>query len=195
MGQTKDRVVEAPNDAAQPGALGAFIRKARQDVSMSLRDVEDATNKEVSNGYLSQLESGKITKPSPHVLHALSLALSVDYETLMQRAGYILPTAQRAKRMKHGRPGTFAIDNLTADEESQLLEYLTFLNRRRRSDRMRRSDDSSLTSRQPARSQKDPQRALQQVSVCRSLYPATVAQVMPARFNWQGRAGRRGDHS
>jgi transcriptional regulator with XRE-family HTH domain len=94
---------------------------------MSLRDVEEATNKEVSNGYLSQLESGKITKPSPHVLHALSQALSVDYETLMQRAGYLLPTATRAKGRKHGRAATFAIDNLTADEESQLLEYLTFL--------------------------------------------------------------------
>ena len=127
MAQNDSRVVETPNDAAQSNTLGAFIRKARQDVSMSLREVEEATNKEVSNGYLSQLESGKITKPSPHVLHALSQALSVDYEALMQRAGYILPTAQRAKGVKHGRAATFAIDNLTADEESQLLEYLTFL--------------------------------------------------------------------
>jgi transcriptional regulator with XRE-family HTH domain len=127
MAQKNDRAVETPNGAAQPSALGAFIRKARQDVSMSLRDVEEATNKEVSNGYLSQLESGKITKPSPHVLHALSEALSVDYETLMQRAGYILPSARRAKDVKHGRAAKFAIDNLTADEESQLLEYLTFL--------------------------------------------------------------------
>lgn len=127
MAQDDGRAVEAPNDAAPSNTLGAFIRKARQDVSMSLREVEDATNKEVSNGYLSQLESGKITKPSPHVLHALSQALSVDYETLMQRAGYILPSASRAKGVKHGRAATFAIDNLTADEESQLLEYLTFL--------------------------------------------------------------------
>src|SRR5260221_6359498 len=106
---------EALNEAPRSRALGAFIRKARQDVSMSLRDVEEATNKEVSNGYLSQLESGKITKPSPHVLHALSQALSVNYETLMQRAGYLLPTAKRAKGLKHGRAATFAIDNLTAD--------------------------------------------------------------------------------
>jgi transcriptional regulator with XRE-family HTH domain len=127
MAQNDGRAVEAPNDAAQFNTLGAFIRKARQDVSMTLRDVEEATNKEVSNGYLSQLESGKITKPSPHVLHALSQALSVDYEMLMQRAGYILPTAQRARGVKHGRAATFAIDHLTADEESQLLEYLTFL--------------------------------------------------------------------
>src|SRR3954471_15096918 len=102
MGQTKDRAIETPSDAAHPGALGAFIRKARQDVSMSLRDVEEATAKEVSNGYLSQLESGKITRPSPHVLHTLSRALSVDYEALMQRAGYLLPTAKPAKGLKHG---------------------------------------------------------------------------------------------
>lgn len=127
MAQKGGRGVEALNGAPRSNALGAFIRKARQDVSMSLRDVEEATDKEVSNGYLSQIESGKITQPSPHILHALSRALSVDYEVLMQRAGYLLPTATRAKGLKHERAATFAIDNLTADEESQLLEYLTFL--------------------------------------------------------------------
>lgn len=127
MAKNNARGAEAPRDVAQSSALGAFIRKARQDVSLSLRDVEEATNKEVSNGYLSQLESGKITKPSPHVLHALSRALSVDYEMLMQRAGYFLPTARRTKAVRHERATTFVIDNLTADEESQLLEYLTFL--------------------------------------------------------------------
>ena len=127
MTKRDGRGIEALNGAPPSVALGAFIRKARQDVSMSLRDVEAATDKEVSNGYLSQIESGKITQPSPRVLHALSRALSVDYEALMQRAGYLLPTAKRAKRLKHGRAATFAIDNLTADEESQLLEYLTFL--------------------------------------------------------------------
>ena len=127
MAQNDGRAVEAPNDAAQSNTLGAFIRKARQDVSMSLREVEEATNKEVSNGYLSQLESGKITKPSPHVLYSLSSALRVNYETLMQRAGYILPTAQRQARAKHGRAATFAIDNLSSEEETKLLEYLTFL--------------------------------------------------------------------
>ncbi len=132
MAQKDGRGAEAFSDAPQSSALGAFIRKARQDVSMSLRDVEEATAKEVSNGYLSQLESGKITRPSPHVLHALSRALSVDYEALMQRAGYLLPTAKRAKGLKRGRAATFAIDNLTADEESQLLEYLTFLRRKKK---------------------------------------------------------------
>ncbi len=125
---TGKRDTGAASEATAANPLGAYLRKARQDVSMTLRDVEEATNKEVSNGYLSQLESGKISKPSPHVLHTLSTVLSVDYEVLMQRAGYILPSAApRVEGAKHGRAATFAIDNLTSDEETQLLEYLTFL--------------------------------------------------------------------
>lgn len=122
------REVQAASETMAVNPLGSYLRKARQDVSMTLRDVEEATEKEVSNGYLSQLESGKISKPSPHVLHTLSTVLNVDYEALMQRAGYILPSAApRAEGGKHGRAATFAIDNLTSDEEAQLLEYLTFL--------------------------------------------------------------------
>ncbi|GAB3038528.1 hypothetical protein GCM10027285_23170 [Oleiagrimonas citrea] len=125
---TEKRDARAASNTTAANPLGAYLRKARQDVSMTLRDVEEATNKEVSNGYLSQLESGKISKPSPHVLHTLSTVLNVDYETLMQRAGYILPgAAPRAEGAKHGRAATFAIDNLTSDEEMQLLEYLAFL--------------------------------------------------------------------
>ena len=100
---------------------------------MSQRNVEEATNKEISNGYLSQLESGKITKPSPHILYALSIALSVDYEKLMRRAGYILPTSMRPDNAKHERPKTYSIDNLTTEEECELLQYLTFLRGKKKS--------------------------------------------------------------
>jgi len=123
---------EKPMEAAQTNNLGPFLRKARQDVQMSLRDVEEATGKEVSNAYLSQLESGKITKPSPHILYALSTALGVAYESLMERAGYIVPAGARPEGQKHGRAPTFAIDNLTPDEESQLLDYLTYIRSKRR---------------------------------------------------------------
>lgn len=121
--------ISAPN---QPSSLGRFIRKARLDADMTLRDVEEATGKEVSNGYLSQLESGKITKPSPHILYSLSTALSVDYESLMERAGYIVPAKKREGGKKHGRAATFSIDNLSAEEEDQLLDYLNYIRTRRR---------------------------------------------------------------
>jgi transcriptional regulator with XRE-family HTH domain len=123
----KPSIQAGAKEAPLAGALGSFIRKSRQDVSMSLRDVELATNNEVSNSYLSQLESGKITKPSPHILFSLAEALRVNYELLMQRAGYILPSAPKMDARKR-RPGaSFSIDSLTAEEEAQLLEYLSFL--------------------------------------------------------------------
>src|ERR1700722_2300863 len=110
MGAFQD--TESQHNSASQNSLGTFIRKARADVSMTLRDVEEATQKEVSNGYLSQLESGKVTKPSPHILHALASALSIDYEALMQRAGYILPSSKRTRHGKYTRTTTFAINNL-----------------------------------------------------------------------------------
>lgn len=126
MTEKKDARAASETTAANP--LGAYLRKARLDMPMTLREVEEATNKEISNGYLSQLESGKISKPSPHVLHTLSTVLNVDYETLMLRAGYILPSAaSRTEGAKHGRAATFAIDNLTTDEEAELLKYLNYL--------------------------------------------------------------------
>ncbi len=123
-----DKAMEAP----QTINLGQFIKKARQDVQKSLRDVEEATGKEVSNAYLSQLETGKITKPSPHILYALSTVLGVAYETLMERAGYIVPAANRSEGIKHGRAATFSIDNLTASEENELLEFLNYIRSKRR---------------------------------------------------------------
>ncbi len=115
------------DQTSRPTNLGQIIKKARTDLKLSQREVEDATGKEVSNAYLSQLESGKITKPSPHVLYALSTALAVPYETLMERAGYIVPSTERPESAKHGRAATFAVDNLTAEEESALLDYLAYL--------------------------------------------------------------------
>jgi len=123
---------DKPMETQAKPELGPFLKKARQDMQMSLREVEDATGKEISNAYLSQLESGKVTKPSPHVLYALSTALGVAYETLMERAGYIVPTASRGDGEKHGRAATFSIDNLTADEETELLDYLTYIRSKRK---------------------------------------------------------------
>lgn len=114
--------------ATEERNLGLYLRKARDDKKMSLRAVEAATDKEVSNAYLSQLESGKITKPSPHILYALSEALLVDYEELMRRAGYLAPkSSNRGSYAKHGRAATNAIENLTMSEETQLLNYLKFI--------------------------------------------------------------------
>ena len=56
----------------RPSELGALLADLRTAKGLSLREVEEATDRAVSNAYLSQLENGKIQKPSPNVLHSLS---------------------------------------------------------------------------------------------------------------------------
>lgn len=108
-------------------ALGAYLKKERTGLKMSLRDVEAATENQVSNAYLSQLENGHIAKPSPHILHALAATYHIAYEKLMERAGYIAPAPVGVGRAaRHGRVATHSIDNLTAEEEKELLTYLAY---------------------------------------------------------------------
>lgn len=112
----------------QPAELGAVLADLRKAKGLSLREVQDATEDAVSNAYLSQLENGKIQKPSPHVLHSLSGVYGVPYEALMEKAGYLLPSEKKGGRRR--RLAVFAIDDLTAEEEEELLKYLAFLRSR-----------------------------------------------------------------
>ena len=91
-----------------------------------MRQVEEATDDAVSNAYLSQLEKGRIQKPSPNVLHSLAGVYGVPYETLMEKAGYLLPSERKGSKRRR-RLAVFAIDDLTAEEEEELLKYLAFL--------------------------------------------------------------------
>ena len=113
---------------ARPVELGAVLADLRKAKGLSLRQVEEATGKAVSNAYLSQLENGKIRKPSPNVLHSLAEVYAVPYEALMEKAGYLLPTENGPGHRK--RLAAFAIDDLTAEEEEELLKYLAFIRSR-----------------------------------------------------------------
>jgi transcriptional regulator with XRE-family HTH domain len=112
----------------RPAELSALLADLRRAKGFSLREVEEATGKAVSNAYLSQLENGKIKKPSPNVLHSLAEVYVVPYEALMEKAGYLLPS--KAGRRRRTRLAAFAIDDLTAEEEEALLKYLAFLRSR-----------------------------------------------------------------
>jgi HTH-type transcriptional regulator, competence development regulator len=110
--------------AADTRPLGKHLAAIREDRRLSLRQVEELTNKLVSNAYLSQIEKGKIQQPSPNILHALAQAYKTSYEQLMQLAGYI--NAKHTKGAAHGRAATFAALNLTEAEQQELIEYLKF---------------------------------------------------------------------
>lgn len=116
---------------AADDSLGAHLARLRKAADLSLRDVERISNEEISNAYLSQLENNKIAKPSPNVLHTLSRIYSTSYEDLMRRAGYVSSDENSAGR-RQARVATFAVKDLTPDEESALLDYLAFIRKQKR---------------------------------------------------------------
>ena len=113
----------------RPNELGGLLADLRTAKGLSLRQVKEATDKAISNAYLSQLEKGKIRKPSPNVLHSLAAVYGVPYEVLMEKVGYLLPSKGGAAGHQR-RLAAFAIEDLTAEEEEELLKYLAFLRSR-----------------------------------------------------------------
>lgn len=115
------------DDLQRTVTLGQYLEAIRRDRKLTLRQVEEATGREVSNAYLSQLENDKIKQPSPHILNVIADLYSVSYTGLMERAGYLKPSDSKEIRKRHGRAATFADMELSSDEEAELLRFLRFM--------------------------------------------------------------------
>jgi HTH-type transcriptional regulator, competence development regulator len=103
-------------------SLGKTIKEARELISLTLRQVEEASG--ISNSYLSQLENDKIKKPSANVLYKLSTMYNMDLDILLAAAGII----DKPTKIQAGLLGKIsAASELSATEEDQLLKYLKFL--------------------------------------------------------------------
>jgi transcriptional regulator with XRE-family HTH domain len=100
-------------------SLGEHLALLRASRNLTLREVEQATEKLVSNAYLSQIENNKINQPSPNMLYALAEVYGSSYEDLMARAGYI------TQQPTHARAATYAVEALSADEHDALLGFLS----------------------------------------------------------------------
>ena len=102
--------------------LGKFLNEIRKSRGFTLRDVEKITDGKISNGYLSQLENGGIERPSAMRLHCLASAYAIDYNLLMERAGFVTDSPAPTNRA-----ATSVLGELTQEEEEQLLNYLGYL--------------------------------------------------------------------
>ncbi len=107
--------------------LGKHLESVRVARGLTQRQVEAATDKAVSNAYLSQIENDKIQKPSPNILHVLAELYGIEYEKLMEMAGYITSSTTQSPDARHGRVATFSEYNLSPQEEAQLIDYLKFI--------------------------------------------------------------------
>lgn len=66
--------------------LGARIRGLREEIGMSQAQL--ASQAELSQGYLSQIENDEVRNPSAAVLFRLAQALHVDPRCLLEAAGF-----------------------------------------------------------------------------------------------------------
>lgn len=105
--------------------LGSNLQQIRNLRKLSLRAVESATG--ISNAYLSQLENDKVKSPSPNFLYKLSALYDVDYQLLMEKAGYAGPKKDNDGPKTLSGAALFTTKNLTPEEEEQLSKYLGFL--------------------------------------------------------------------
>ena len=111
--------------------IGKYLASIRADREMTLREVEEATNRQVSNAYLSQIENDRIRKPSPNILFVLAEIYGISFENLMGLAGYFVAATKRSEE-RHARVAAFAEHQLTPEEESELMHYLQFLRANRK---------------------------------------------------------------
>jgi HTH-type transcriptional regulator, competence development regulator len=112
-------------------SIGTVLKQAREVRELSAVDAARAAG--ISGAYLSKLENDSVKKPSPHVLHQLSEALTVPYAELMRLSGYRVPGAHDQNAADTVGAALFA--DLTEDERDELLEYLAWYRARRRSRR------------------------------------------------------------
>jgi len=106
--------------------LGAYLKRVRTQRGLTLRVVEEKTG--ISNAYLSQVENGKIVKPSPSILHKLAQYYDISYEYLLALAGHPLPD-------RDAKAPVFRISNdlleLSEEDRDMVLDYVRFLKSRK----------------------------------------------------------------
>jgi len=109
-------------------SLAEELKRLRAMKGWSLRQVEDKTQKKVSNSYLYQLESGAVKEPSPNVLFELANVYDASYPGLMKLAGYMVPTKSHQKT----ESVAFNALNLTREEEQEVLDFVQFQRQQRK---------------------------------------------------------------
>lgn len=104
-------------------SLGKTLKDSREILSLTLRQVEEATG--ISNAYLSQLENDKIKKPSANVLYKLANIYQVELDSLLHAAGIIETSSPQKNQLLN--TAALSAEKLNSEEEQALLDYLKFL--------------------------------------------------------------------
>jgi transcriptional regulator with XRE-family HTH domain len=112
--------------------LGSRLRKLREGLGLSLRDVSETTR--ISAGHLSLIENGRVRSPSPSILQRLANAYNFKAEDLLVLAGYITsPESDRTQA--HARIALATMKDLSTGEIDEVQSFISYLRQRRHSGR------------------------------------------------------------
>lgn len=101
-----------------PRTLGEWLRHLRHNSNLTLREVEERSG--ISNSYLSQLETGHMTRPHPYILRGLADMYHISYEWLMWLTGYL--EQSQPTPLRHS-----VTDMLAGLDEAQLSNVRTYI--------------------------------------------------------------------
>ena len=112
-----------------PGELAELLSAARKQRGLSLRQVERETG--IHNAHLSQIETGAISRPEPNILWTLAQIYALDFARLMRLAGHVARDNQDMPRRSLVGAALHALDDLTPEEQQQVLEFMDKLRKER----------------------------------------------------------------
>lgn len=97
--------------------IGDYIKSVRKEKKITSRKLAELS--QVSQAYISQLETGKHSSPSPDVLERIAKALEIPYLLLMEKAGY----TKESDRMEILHTQLVALEE-TRDYKNAKIEFL-----------------------------------------------------------------------
>jgi len=111
--------------------FGRRLREVREKRSESLRKVERRSG--LNSGYLSQLENGKITHPSPSILQKVAAGYELRFEDLLRWTGYVSSPQDEVTPNQAVALSTVSGLGDPSDEELQTLKAIVDLLQSKRS--------------------------------------------------------------
>jgi transcriptional regulator with XRE-family HTH domain len=111
-------------------AFGERLEQVRKQRGESLRDIERRSG--LNNGYLSQLENGKIANPSPSVLRKVATGYVVDFDVLLSWAGYVTSPGDPVTPKQAVALSTVSSLGEPSDEELRALKAIVELMQKNR---------------------------------------------------------------
>lgn len=107
--------------------IGLYIKENRTKLNISIRKLAKRAN--ISHTEIYRIESGERQNLSPNILKAISSALNVPYDELLQIAGYIECKENNIQNLSN--PLTLDISDLNDNEVAEVKNFIEFIRNRK----------------------------------------------------------------